>query len=330
MIYSIQILLALLLDFVLGDPRSWPHPVKLIGWLCRRCEQFFRARLKNEVMAGTFTVVAVLFLTAATAILVLFWVNRISPVLADTLAIFLLYTTVAARDLARHSAEVHRFLQEDDLPAARKAVAMIVGRDTESLDQAGVCRACVETVAENTVDGVTAPIFWGIVCGLLAPVWGLDAISLTAIGALLYKAVNTMDSMFGYKNSQYLYFGRVAARLDDVLNFLPARLSPIFLVVAAFFLGFDYQQAAKIFRRDRLQHASPNAGHPEAAVAGALGVRLGGPSRYFGDIVDKPFLGDNDRALIPEDILKTNRMMYLGSLFFLLFLLGGRFLVVEF
>lgn len=328
MIYALQIFLALLLDCVLGDPRSWPHPVKMIGWLCQSSEQFFRARLKNEVVAGAVTVIIVLSLTVMTAMLILLGLHRISSILADILAVFLLYTTLAARDLARHSEDVYHFLQADDLPAARKAVAMIVGRDTEALDSAGVCRACVETVAENTVDGVTAPVFWGIICGLSAPFLGLDAILLTAIGALFYKAANTMDSMFGYKNRQYLLFGRVAARLDDVLNFLPARLSPFFLIVAAFFLGLHYRQATTIFLRDRLQHASPNAGHPEAAVAGALGVRLGGPSRYFGGIVEKPFIGDNDRALDPADILKTNRLMYLGSLLFMLFLLGGRFLMV--
>ncbi len=328
MLYSLQIFLALLLDYILGDPRSWPHPVKIIGLLCQRGEHFFRAHLKNEMTAGIATVILVLFLTVGTVLLMLLGLKGISPILADTLAILLLYTTIAARDLARHSAEVYHFLQTGDLLSARKSVAMIVGRDTDSLDSAAVCRACVETVAENSVDGVTAPIFWGVACGLLAPLWGLDAIMLTAVGALLYKAVNTMDSIFGYKNRQYLLFGRLAARLDDVLNFLPARLSSVFLIIAAFFLGLDCRRAARIFRRDRLQHASPNSGHPEAVVAGALGVRLAGPSRYFGDIVDKPFIGDDDRALAPEDILMTNRLMYLSSLLFLLFLLAGRFLVV--
>lgn len=330
MIYSLQILLAILLDLVLGDPKSWPHPVRLIGRLCQGSERFFRTRLKNELAAGVVTVVTVLLLTAAAVIALLLGAQRTSPLLADCLAIVLLYTTLAARDLARHSTVVYKYLQAGDLPAARQAVAMIVGRDTEALDSAGVCRACVETVAENTVDGVTAPIFWGIVCGLFAPLAGLDAIALTAVGALLFKAANTMDSMFGYKNPQYLYFGRVAARLDDVLNFLPARLSTVFLVAAALVLGLDCRQAARIFRRDRLRHASPNAGHPEAAVAGALGVRLGGPSRYFGGMVDKPYIGDDGRPLVPEDIVKTNRLMYLGSLFFLLFLLGCRFLITEF
>lgn len=328
MIYSFQIFLAIFLDMILGDPRSLPHPVRMIGWLCARSERFFRNVMQNEALAGTVTVVIVLAVTSSAVLLLLLGMTGISPVLADISAIFLLYTTVAARDLARHSEVVYRHLQSGNLPAARKAVAMIVGRDTESLDNAGVCRACVETVAENTVDGVTAPLFWGLAFGLLAPQFGLSAIALTAVGAMFYKAANTMDSMFGYKNSRYLHFGMVAARLDDVLNFLPARLSPVFLVAAAPFLGLDARQSARILLRDRLRHASPNAGHPEATVAGALGVRLGGPSRYFGGIVEKAYIGDEGRALVPEDIVKTNRLMYLGSLFFILFLLGGRTLIV--
>ena len=329
MIYSLQIFLAILIDYILGDPRSWPHPVKLIGRLCLGCEKFFRASLQNEMLAGACTVAVVLSCTAALAVTVLLIAGFVSPLLADLLAIVLFYTTLAARDLARHSTEVCHLLQAGDLPSARTAVAMIVGRDTATLDEAGVCRACIETVAENTVDGVTAPVFWGLVCGLLTPLAGLSAISLTAIGALLYKAGNTMDSMFGYKNRQYLLFGRVAARLDDVLNFLPARLTPIFLITASAFLSLDFRQATRIFQRDRLRHASPNAGHPEAVVAGALGIRLGGPSSYFGTLVEKTYIGDDNRPLTPKDILLTNRLMYLGSLFFILFLLGCRYLLLD-
>jgi adenosylcobinamide-phosphate synthase len=261
--------------------------------------------------------------------LMLLVLAAISPWLADLAAVILLYTCLAARDLAGHSREVYHRLQAGDLPAAREAVAMIVGRETASLDREGVCRAAVETVAENTVDGVTAPIFTGICCGLLAPMAGLGAIELTAVGALLYKAANTMDSMFGYKNDRYLRFGMTAARLDDVLNYLPARLTPLFLVLAAAVLRLDWRGSARIFFRDRLCHASPNAGHPEAAVAGALGVRLGGPSRYFGSVVEKPYIGDDLRPIHTEDILRTNRLMYLGSLLLIVFLLGCRYLLLE-
>jgi len=206
---------------------------------------------------------------------------------------------------------------------------MIVGRDTTRLDRQGICRAAVETVAENTVDGVTAPLFWGIGFSLLAVPIGTDPIALTAIGALLYKAINTMDSMFGYKNENYLEFGRTAARLDDLANFLPARLTPVFLILAAAIQRLDWRGAIRIYRRDRLGHASPNSGHPEATVAGALGVRLGGPSVYFDTVVDKPWLGDDRRAIDAEDILRANRLMYLGALLFAIFLLGCRAVVME-
>jgi adenosylcobinamide-phosphate synthase len=329
MFYAIQVLIAYFLDLLLGDPRSLPHPVRLIGRFCSRCEEFFRARTGNATLAGTLTVAAVLSATAAAATLILLVLAAISPWLAGLAAVILLYTCLAARDLAGHSREVYHRLQAGDLPAAREAVAMIVGRETASLDREGVCRAAVETVAENTVDGVTAPIFTGICCSLLAPLTGLGAIELTAVGALLYKAANTMDSMFGYKNDRYIHFGMVAARLDDVLNYLPARLTPLFLVLAAAVLKLDWRGASRIFFRDRLCHASPNAGHPEAAVAGALGVRLGGPSRYFGKVVEKPFIGDDLQPIQAEDILRTNRLMYLGSLLLIVFLLGCRYLLVE-
>ncbi len=329
MTYAIQVLSALFLDLLLGDPRSLPHPVRLIGRLCSRCEDFFRAGTDNATAAGALTVAVVLAATATAATLMFLALAAISPWLADLAAVILLYTCVAARDLARHSRAVYSRLQAGDLPAAREAVAMIVGRDTAVLDTNGVCRAAVETVAENTVDGVTAPLFTGICCGLLAPLAGLGAIELTAVGALLYKAANTMDSMFGYKNDRYLHFGRVAARLDDVLNFLPARVTPLFLVLAAALLRLDWRGAARIFFRDRLRHASPNSGHSEATVAGALGVRLSGPLRYFGTVVEKPFIGDDLRSIEAEDILRANRLMYLGSLLLVLFLLGCRSLLVE-
>jgi adenosylcobinamide-phosphate synthase len=329
MIYPFQVLAAVILDFAIGDPRFLPHPVRLIGRLCTRCEAFFRAAVRDAVIAGALTTVTVLAVTASATTVLLVVLDMLSPLIADIAAILILYTTVAARDLARHSHKVYLHLEAGDLAAAKEAVAMIVGRDTEALDRDGVCRAAVETVAENTVDGVTAPLFCGLCCGLLAPATGLGAIELTAVGAMLYKAANTMDSMFGYKNERYLEFGRVAARLDDAVNFLPARLSPVFMILAAALLRLDWRGALRIFLRDRLRHASPNAGHPEAAVAGALGLRLGGPSRYFGSIVEKPFIGDEVRCIEPGDIQNANRLMYLGSLLFLGFFLCVRIFLVE-
>ncbi|MBB5346461.1 cobalamin biosynthesis protein CobD [Desulfoprunum benzoelyticum] len=327
--YTLQVLTAIAADFLFGDPRFLPHPVRLIGRLCTFSEKQTRSSITSPATAGTLTTAAVLLATGLTLMLALWACAAVSPLLADIVAVILLYTTVAAHDLASHSRAVYRRLIVDDLDGARQAVAMIVGRDTTRLDRQGICRAAIETVAENTVDGVTAPLFWGIGFSLLALPIGADPIALTALGAMLYKAINTMDSMFGYKNERYLEFGRTAARLDDLANFLPARLTPVFLIFAAAIQRLDWRAAARICRRDRLRHASPNSGHPEATVAGALGVRLGGPSVYFGTIIDKPWLGDERRAIDAEDILRTNRLMYLGALLFVIFLLGCRAVVME-
>jgi adenosylcobinamide-phosphate synthase len=273
------------------------------------------------------TVLGVLITTLALVAVPLLLAGRISPLLADGLAIFLLYTSVAARDLIRHSKAVFTALQLDGeagLQAGRQAVAMIVGRDTAALDRAGVIRATVETVAENMVDGVTAPLFFAIMGGCLAPLVGITPIELAALAAVGYKAVNTMDSMFGYKNERYLAFGWAAARLDDVCNFIPARLSGLLLAAASFPLGLDWKNAFRVFFRDRLCHASPNSGHSEAAAAGALGVQLGGVSIYFGSPVAKPTMGDKTRELTAADILLTNRLMLAGSALVLLFLLFCR------
>jgi adenosylcobinamide-phosphate synthase len=330
-IFELQILCALALDLLLGDPRWFPHPVRIIGWFCVRIEAIFRRFFANKRLAGVVTVVAVLAITL-TPVAVLFRVAAlISPLLVDGLAVFLLYTSVAARDLIRHSRDVFAALQlegEAGLQAGRQAVGMIVGRDTAALDRAGVVRACVETVAENMVDGVAAPLFYGIVGAICAPFLTMSPVVVAAYCAMGYKAVNTMDSMFGYKNERYLDFGRAAAKLDDVVNFIPARLSGLLLVAASFLLGLDGQGSLRIFLRDRLCHASPNSGHSEAAVAGALGVQLGGTSIYFGQAVAKPTMGEPTRELADSDILITNRLMLAGSALVLMFLLLLRRIVL--
>ena len=236
-------------------------------------------------------------------------------------AVLILYTTVAAKDLLVHSRKVYDCLVTEDITCARKAVSMIVGRDTEDLDQAGIVRASVETVAENMVDGITAPLFWGIVLSMFAPLGGFRAIELAAFGGMSYKAINTMDSMFGYKNEAYREFGWTAARLDDIANFLPARISAGFVILAAFALKLDGRQAGKIFLRDRLRHSSPNSAHTESAVAGALGVQLGGITSYFGVKTEKPTIGDRLRDMHADDILLAGRLVQVGSLAFILFFL---------
>ncbi|MEN8199343.1 MAG: adenosylcobinamide-phosphate synthase CbiB, partial [Thermodesulfobacteriota bacterium] len=317
-------------DLLLGDPRFFPHPVKIIGFLCTCCENLFRRIFRSSLIAaGGVTVVTVLFVTLGTTASLLSLMAAISQTAAILVGIFLLYTSVAARDLVVHSRAVYRELQDSEtLDPARRAVGMIVGRDTENLERKEIVRACVETVAENMVDGVTAPLFYAIVVTLVAPITGVEPLFLALLGALGYKAVNTMDSMFGYKNERYLRFGRVAARLDDLVNFIPARLSALILIPAAFLSGLDARGAWRILLRDRLAHASPNGGHPEAAFGGALGVQLGGSSSYFGKETMKPLIGEAKRELEGDDILRSNRLMLVGSLLFLLVMLGLRRLIL--
>jgi adenosylcobinamide-phosphate synthase len=325
MTYLLQVLSAVFLDLFIGDPVWLPHPVRGIGKLIVWSEKFTRCLCTNLYLAGLVTVFFVLTVTAATVFLLLQGATAISSFVGAAFAVILLYTTIAIRDLLHHSNAVYRqFGPSGTLEKARQAIAMIVGRDTNNLSQAGITRACVETVAENMVDGITAPLFWAVMASFAAPFIGLSPITCSVIGAFFYKAVNTMDSMIGYKNERYLYFGRAAAKLDDFVNFLPSRISGLCVITAAFFLKLDYREAARIFRRDRLNHSSPNAGHTEAATAGALGLRLGGPSSYFGKIVEKPYLGDGVRQPVPEDIKRTNHLILAGTVIFLLLLLGLR------
>lgn len=330
MIYYLQLLASVVLDAFIGDPRWFPHPVKGIGKLISFSETITRSMTSNLYLAGLMTVIAVLATTLGTISLLLLAAASISPTIEGCVAVFLLYTTIAARDLLRHSNEVYVQLKDYvSLVNARIAVGKIVGRDTSKLSEEGISRATIETVAENMVDGITAPFFYALFAGCLAPALGLSPISCSVVGAFLYKAVNTMDSMIAYKNERYLQFGRVAAKLDDAINFIPARLSGVCLIIAAFFLKLDYRGAARVFLRDRLQHSSPNAGHTEAAAAGALGVRLGGPSIYFDKTVEKPYMGDSQREPVPADIKKTNRLVIAGAFIFVVLLIGLRILIVE-
>ena len=304
-----QILIAILLDQLLGDPRWLPHPVRIIGAACIGCERLTRAVLPPRA-AGICTVALVLGLTTATTWAVLAGATLIHPWLGNAAGILLLYTTIAARDLVSHSRQVYAALAAGDLVEARRRVGMIVGRDTANLNGEGVARAAVESVAESMVDGVTAPLFFAVLGGPMA--------------AMLYKAINTMDSMFGYKNERYRKFGWAAARLDDLANFIPARITSLMIPAAAFLLRLDSKGSLFILLRDRLRHASPNSGHTEAAVAGALGVQFGGANLYFGKVVEKPTIGEATRPIEPQDILRANRLMLLSSAITLLALLALR------
>lgn len=313
MSFELQVILALVLDVCLGDPRWMPHPVRLMGWFALRCERLTRGIIPNEKLAGIITVVMVLTSTGFAGWVVVRLAGMWHPELVTVISVLIMYTCFAGRDLVVHSRNVYSALEADDLPVAQKRVGMIVGRDTAALDRSGVARACVESVAESTVDGVTAPLFWAIIGG--------------PIGVLLYKAVNTMDSIFGYKNERYLHFGWAVARFDDLVNFFPARLSGLLMVVAAMLLRLRASEAWRIFRRDRLQHASPNAGHTEAAVAGALGLQFGGENYYFGEVLVKPTIGDPEEVVGPMHILLVNRLLIVTSILTGIVLLAVRFLL---
>ncbi len=297
---TILIPLAFLLDLLFGDPAWLPHPVRLIGWLAGQTERLCRALRLNLYAAGLITVLIVLGITGGITFIILNLFTTWHHWLGTLLGLYILYASLAARDLAKHSKRVTKALSINNIPLARQYLAMIVGRDTATLNQQEICKAAVESVAENIVDGVTAPLFWAALFGPL--------------GAIMYKAVNTMDSMFGYKNERYGQFGMIAARLDDLANFIPARLTAVLMVVAAFILGYDGRAAWRIWRRDHNCHSSPNAAHSEAAAAGALGLRLGGSSKYFGQVVEKPTIGDFVAYSQPAHICSVVRLMYVTTI----------------
>ncbi len=331
-IFELQLLIALGLDLLVGDPRWFPHPVRIIGFFCNTFESLFRMVFPAG-LAGLLTVISVILISISGTAFILAVLHQIAPLLAQIFAVFLLYTSVAIRDLLKHSKDVYKQLpagNASSLQPARKAVAMIVGRDTTTLDKKGIIRATIETVAENMVDGITAPLFYAIVFTLFSPLTAISPIYLAVLGAIGYKAVNTMDSMIAYKNERYLIFGKWAAWLDDCINFLPARISGLLLIPAAALCGNDWRSAFELFKKDRLAHASPNAAHTEAAVAGALGIELGGVSTYFGKTVIKPVMGIEKKTINAEDILQSNKLILVGSFLFIVSITLLRHLILLF
>lgn len=292
------------LDLIIGDPESWWHPVRAIGSLICKLEKLLRRLFPKtsggELLAGGILAVFTSGLTCTAAAAVLWAGKTVHPALGFLLGMVMCWQLLAARSLKTESRKVYRALKKQTLEEARYQVSRIVGRDTQNLTEDGVIRAAVETVAENASDGVVAPLFWMFLFG--------------PAGGFFYKAVNTMDSMVGYKNERYLYFGRAAARLDDLVNWIPARLTGLLFILSAFLLpGFDGKGAFRIWRRDRRCHKSPNSAQSEAACAGALGVELAGDASYFGKIVKKPTIGDPLRPVEPEDIIRADRLMYAAS-----------------
>ena len=302
--YAAAACIGFLIDFIVGDPQGLWHPVCGIGSLISRMEKKLRKNTadtpQNLLLSGAALAVTIPCMTVVITAVLLLAAGFIHPYLRFVLMCVLDGWILAARSLKTESMKVYRRLKEKDLNGARYAVSMIVGRDTERLTAEGVTRAAVETVAENASDGVIAPLLFLLFFG--------------PVGGFFYKAVNTMDSMVGYKNEKYLYFGRAAAKLDDLVNYIPARLTGLAFAAAACLIpGISGKNAFKIWRRDRRNHKSPNSAQSESACAGALGVQLAGDAWYFGELYHKPTIGDALRPIEPEDIPRTNRLMYVAS-----------------
>ncbi|HYE82746.1 MAG TPA: adenosylcobinamide-phosphate synthase CbiB [Clostridia bacterium] len=299
----LSIYAAFLADFLIGDPASWPHPVRLIGAYISFFEKHAIKASKSEPAlkaAGVLLLITTVGLAFLSSWYTLKLAGWISPYLYHVLNILLLYTCIAARCLSDEGRRIYLALKEEGLDKGRKLLSMVVGRDTDSLNESGVTRGAVETIAENTSDGVIAPLFYMFIGG--APL------------AMAYKAVNTLDSMIGYKNERYLHFGRAAALFDDAANYIPARITGILIVLASLLMGLDYKSSLRTLLRDSRNHSSPNSGFPESAVAGALGVQLGGTNHYFGKPVEKPTIGDPLRPLVRKDIKTAIGLMYISSI----------------
>jgi adenosylcobinamide-phosphate synthase len=305
-----QILIAVALDLLLGDPRWLPHPVRGIGWLATRLEAIFRRLLGSTRTAGACAAISTYLVAGGAAWGVIRLATAVHPSAGDVASVIIIYTTIAARDLARHSVAVYRSLAAGNLADARLRVAAIVGRDTDRLDEAGVVRAAVESVAESTVDGVTAPLLFATIAG--------------PVGAIVYRAVNTLDSMFGHQDERYRDFGWAAARIDDLANYIPARLTAPLVCMAALVLRLRPGLALRTLLRDGRKHASPNAGLTEAAMAGALGVQLGGTTYYDGQPLPKPTIGDAVVPLSPSDVRRANALMFVSAGLFLAISLAAR------
>ncbi len=294
-----------MLDMILGDPYSLPHPIRLIGRLIAALEKAMRKRFpEREQLGGTLTAIIVLLLSTAVPLGILIVCYKVNVWLGAAVEGIFCYYLLAAKCLKKESMKVYRAIEEKDVEKARQAVSMIVGRDTKPLDEKGIIKAAVETVAENTSDGVTAPMFYIMLGGGAA--------------GFFYKAANTMDSMIGYKNDKYINFGRFAAKLDDVLNFIPSRLTALLMILSAYMLGYDGKNAMKIWRRDRFNHASPNSAQTEAVCAGALDVMLAGDAYYFGKLLKKKTIGDDIRPVENKDIVRANSLMYCTAVLMLI------------
>lgn len=287
------------MDLILGDPYNFPHPIRLIGNLITYTEKLLRKLFKNELLSGILILVIVTGFSVIISMLVLKIAYKIHLIVGIIVESIMCYQMLATKCLKDESMKVYQSLKDGNLELSRKNVSMIVGRDTKNLDITGVTKATVETIAENTSDGIIAPMLYMALFG--------------AVGGFFYKSVNTLDSMIGYKNDKYLYFGRTSAKTDDVLNYIPSRISAIIVILASAILKLDYKSAFKIWKRDCRNHPSPNSAQTESAYAGALNVQLAGDMYYFGKLYHKQTIGDNIRPIQIEDIKTSNKILYTTS-----------------
>ncbi len=296
----IQIGIAFLLDLMIGDPRWFPHPVRMIGVCIEYLEKVARRLIPSERVAGVFltTIIVVGTYIATYEILNFFYELRWSAGVAASIVI--IFFSLSTRDLLKETRNVLKALKSGDLKKARKNLSRIVGRDTHDLNEQQVATGCIETSAESSVDGIIAPLFYAFIGGPAL--------------AMAYKSTNTLDSMVGYKNEKYLEFGWASAKLDDIANFIPARIAAVVLPISSYICGADYSNSVKILRRDGQKHPSPNSGIPEAAIAGALGIRLGGPNVYNDIPSDKPFIGDPQKSVCVDDISSTTKIVMVSAI----------------
>ncbi len=295
----LALVLGFILDLIIGDPHGLYHPIRLVGNLIALLEKRMNRKTDSsnrQMVMGWLMALIVITLSSGIPLLLLLLAYRIHPVCRLILETIMCWQLLATKSLKDESMKVYRKLKKHDLQGSRHAVSMIVGRDTEVLDETGVTKAAVETVAENTSDGVIAPMLYMAIGG--------------AFLGWMYKSINTMDSMVAYKNERYLYFGRIPAYLDDIANYIPARLAGVMMILASFIVRLDGAHAFAIFKRDRYNHASPNSAQTEAVMAGALNVQLAGDAWYFGELHKKKTIGDDIRPVESEDIVRANKLLY--------------------
>lgn len=295
----LALVLGFILDLIIGDPHGLYHPIRLVGNLIGFLEKHMNRRNDSpnrQMVKGWLMMLIVITVSSGIPLLLLILAYRIHPVCRVILETVMCWQLLATKSLKDESMKVYKKLERHDLQGSRKAVSMIVGRDTDVLDESGVTKATVETIAENTSDGVIAPMLYMAIGG--------------AFLGWMYKSINTMDSMVAYKNDRYLYFGRIPAYLDDVVNYIPARLSGLLMIVATFLVKLDGGHAFAIFKRDRYNHASPNSAQTEAVMAGALNVQLAGDAWYFGELYKKKTIGDDIRPIEAADIVRANKLLY--------------------